>query len=359
MRVRFASPNIVDRDKFAVLQSMEQREMTNAGNVRAFETAFRDFCGGGIAHATTNCMSALHLAAMAMIPAGSEVIVPALTHPATALAVTMVGAQCVFVDVDRQTGNMTPEAIKAAVTDNTSAIMVLHFLGRPAAMDDIMLVAREHDLVVIEDCALALGSFLDGKHVGLHGHAGCFSFYPAKHITTGEGGMILTRHPTVSEDVIMRRHFGQKHDRGLGIMTALPDWVTLGMNARMTEMQGALGVSQMGRLQDFLQIRRRNYNILAELLKDMDIMDVGGYSHYGFSVFVGPNRDKIAAKMKKKNVETSVYYKVPVPYTKFYGESSGYPVAEEISKHTICLPVGQHLTDKMVKYTAETLKECL
>lgn len=359
MRVRFASPMIADRDKFAVLESLEQRQLTNAGRVRAFETAFQDFCRGGIAHATTNCMSALHLTAMSLIPAGTEVIVPALTHPATALAVSLVGARCVFVDVDRNTGNMTAEAVREKVTDKTSAIMVLHFLGRPADMPSIMTLAREHDLIVIEDCALALGSFLEGQHVGLFGHAGCFSFYPAKHITTGEGGMVLTRHPALSEDLIQRRHFGQRHDRGLGIMTALPDWVTLGMNCRMTEMQGALGVSQMGRLMDFLQIRRRNYNILAEALNDMDVMDVGGYSHYGFSVFVGPNRDKIAAKMKKKNVETSVYYKVPVPYTKFYGESSGYPVAEEISKQTICLPVGPHLTDKMVKHVAETLRSCL
>lgn len=359
MRVRFAVPQIDDDDVLSVSCSLRNSQLTNAGNVRAFEQSFSDFCGGGMALATTSCMGALHLAALCGLKPGFEVIVPALTHPATAMAVSLVGGIPVFVDCDRETGNITPEAIKNAITPRTGAVFVVHYLGKPANMPEIMAISRQHDLFVVEDCALALGSFIEGTHVGLWGHAGTFSFYPAKHITTGEGGMLLTRHPAIAENIRARRHFGQRHESPTGLIVAARDWIMLGLNYRMTEMQGALGVSQMKKLPSIMNARKNNYDLLSKELSAFEQMNSG---HYALSVFVGPDRDRVKAEMKRKNVETSVYYAQPVPHTQVYAQHhrlGQFPNAEEISSQNLCFSVGPHLTEKAIKYMAQTFKEVL
>lgn len=360
VRVRFAEPQIDDDDILSVSCSLKQRQLTNAGNVRAFEQAFVDFTGGGMAYATTSCMGALHLSALTMLDPGDEAIVPALTHPATALAVSLVGATPVFVDCDRETGNVTAEGIKNAITERTRAIFVVHYLGKPAPMPEIMVIARQHNLFVVEDCALALGSAIDGTHVGLWGHAGTFSFYPAKTITTGEGGMLLTRHPTVGIEIKTRRHFGQRHNESTGPAMVEQDWILLGLNYRMTEMQGALGVSQMKKLPGILTARRNNYRLLSKKLNAFEQMKT--HSHYALSVFVGPDRDDVRARMKLKGVETSVYYHTPVPHTAFYGQNheiGQFPNAEEISGQNLCFSVGPHLTERAINYMAQLFKESL
>jgi dTDP-4-amino-4,6-dideoxygalactose transaminase len=359
MRVRFAVPQIDDDDILSVSCSLKNQQLTNAGNVRAFEQSFVDFVGGGMALATTSCMGALHLASLAGLQPGFEVIVPALTHPATAMAVSLVGGVPVFIDCDKD-GNITPEGIKNALTERTGAIFVVHYLGKPADMPGIMGIARQHNLFVVEDCALALGSFIGDTHVGLWGHVGAFSFYPAKHITTGEGGMFLTRYPEIAENAQSRRHFGQRYERGTGLAVAVQDWIMLGLNYRMTEMQGSLGVTQMKKLPDILDARRHNYRLLSKELRAFD--QINSQSTYALSVFVGPDRDEVRMEMKRNNVETSVYYAQPVPHTKFYADNhriGQFPNAEEISGQNLCFPVGPHLTEKAIKYMAKTFKEAL
>jgi dTDP-4-amino-4,6-dideoxygalactose transaminase len=173
--------------------------------------------------------------------------------------------------------------------------------------------------------------------------------------------MLITRHPHVAEEIVERRHFGQKHERGSGMLTAVPDWVTLGTNCRMPEPLGAIGVEQMKKLHDILDARRSNYKVLSHALADFEQIQSNGYSHYGLSAFI-PDRDRVHAEMKRKNVETSIYYRTPVPHTTYYAnyhKVGQFPNAEAISGETLCFPVGPHITQKAIAYMVETLRSCL
>src|SRR5258707_585820 len=186
--IPFGRPWIFEEERAAVQRVLEGHILTHGPEGKAFEAAFADFVGTGASCLTvSSCMAALHLAYLHFgIGSGDEVIVPAQTHVATAHAVEWTGATPVFVDCDRATGNLTVDAIAAAMTPRTRAISVVHFVGIPCDMPPIVALARERGLAVVEDCAIALGARRNGTHVGLFGDAGCFSFYPVKHITTGE-----------------------------------------------------------------------------------------------------------------------------------------------------------------------------
>ena len=164
--------------------------------------------GGGYAASTSSCMASLHLAWLDLgVGPGDEVIVPAMTHAATVHAVALTGATPIFVDCEAAHGNMTVDAIKAAVTPKTKGIGIVHYVGIPCDMPAIMTFADSLGLHVVEDCAIAVGSRIDGTHVGLFGHVGCYSFYPVKHITTCEGGMIVSNNPETIARIAKFRAF--------------------------------------------------------------------------------------------------------------------------------------------------------
>ena len=185
--IPFARPWITEADRAAVQGVLDGHILTHGPECKAFETEFSSFLGNG-AHSVTvsSCMAALHLACLEFkFGPGDEVIVPAETHVASVHAVEWVGATPVFVDPDQKTGNLTVNGIAAAITPRTKGIIVVHFVGIPCDMPAIVAAADRHRLRVIEDCALAVGGRWDGRHVGLFGDAGCFSFSPVKHLTTG------------------------------------------------------------------------------------------------------------------------------------------------------------------------------
>jgi dTDP-4-amino-4,6-dideoxygalactose transaminase len=277
----------------------------------------------------------------------------------------------VFVDCEATTGNATPEAIAAAITDRTRAIALVHFVGIPCRMDRIMEVARRHGLVVVEDCAVALGARHKGTHVGLLGDAGCFSFYPAKHITTGEGGMFVTRHAEVAARVGRLRAFGV--DRGLAerAIPGLYDVPTLGLNYRLSEMPAALGRSQLARVEENLQRRRTNFGKLkqhVEALPEARALDAADAdapnSPYCLSLVLegglAGRRNEIVGQLNAAGIGTSIYYPQPVPRLGYYRAKYGYdagrfPNAAKISDQSLALPVGPHLEAADVDYLADTL----
>ncbi len=215
-KIPFGKPWITAAEREAVLRVLEGDILTHGPQARAFEEEFAAFMGAG-AHCLTvsSGMAALHLAYWQLgIGAGDEVIVPAQTHVATVHAVEVVGATPVFADCDRATGNIDPQAVARLVTPRTKAIGIVHYNGIPCDMDAIMAIAERGSLKVVEDCALAVGARYRGKHVGLFGDAAIFSFYPVKHITTGDGGMFATRHADLSARVAKARAFGV--DRSFG-----------------------------------------------------------------------------------------------------------------------------------------------
>ena len=269
--IPFARPSITEEDRAAVLEVLEGHVLTHGPRCRSFEKDFADFLGAG-AHAVSvsSCMAALHLAYLHFgVGAGDEVIVPAQTHAATAHAVEWTGAKPVFVDCEPGTGNITATAIEAAITDRTKAISVVHFVGIPCDMPSIMELAARFDLRVVEDCAVALGTRFDEVHVGLFGDAGCFSFYPVKHITTGEGGMFVSRHEEVVDAVGRLRAFGVDRTHSERAEPGIYDVPVLGLNYRMSELQAALGGSQLSRLPANLDQRRSHFSSLKSSLESI------------------------------------------------------------------------------------------
>lgn len=356
LTLRFSEPVFGKEEAELVAQALKQRQITNGGITLRFEEEFAEFCGGGVALAVNSCTGALHLSLLALgIGPGDEVIVPAMTHVATVHAVEMVGATPVFVDCNIKTGNCDPGDISAAITDSTKAIIVVHYMGLPVDLWPLRPELERKNIRLIEDCALALGARTQGVHVGLLGDVGCFSFYPSKHMTTGEGGMILTRRPELHEAMRSRREFG-KVDLG----DRAYDMPQLGGNFRMTEFQAALGVAQLAKLPEFLHRRKVNAMALRTHLKDYRWLHTADGSEYGLGAMVDPaKRDAIRAAMRSRSVETSIYYPAPVSslsyYVKKYGKKS-MPNAESIAKGTVTLSVGHHLQNSAMRVIADVFK---
>jgi dTDP-4-amino-4,6-dideoxygalactose transaminase len=321
-------------------------------------------------------MAALHLSYLALgIGPGDEVIVPAQTHIATVHAVEWVGAQPVFVDCDPRSGNVTPEGVAAAITPRTRAISVVHFIGIPCDMPGIMAVAEAHGLKVVEDCALAVGARYGETHVGLFGDAGCFSFYPVKHLTTGEGGMFVTRHPEVAGVVGNVRAFGVDRGHAEREMPGLYDVVRLGLNYRMSELQAALGRAQLKRIDEILERRRNNFVVLKRALWDVPhirVLDAprseARSSHYCLTLVLegplGKRRNDLVRQLNAVGVGTSVYYPRPAPGMRYYQEKYGYdpgrfPQAAAISDCSIALPVAPHVGAEDIEHMAEAVRRLL
>jgi dTDP-4-amino-4,6-dideoxygalactose transaminase len=371
--IPFGRPWISAEERAAVQHVLEGHILTHGPEGKAFEAAFAGFVGPGASCLTvSSCMAALHLAYLHFgVGPGDEVIVPAQTHVATAHAVEWTGATPVFVDCDPATGNLTADAIAAAMTPRTRAISVVHFVGIPCDMPPIIALARERGLAVVEDCAIALGARRNGTHVGLFGDAGCFSFYPVKHITTGEGGMLITRRVDVAEGVGRLRAFGVDRTHAERSIPGIYDVPTLGLNYRMSEMQAALGRVQMTRLEENLERRRSNFSALrrrVESLPGVRVIDGperdASNSHYCLvAVLEGELRDRrtdIVARLNEAGVGTSVYYPQPVPRMTYYRRKYGYdaarfPHAVGISDDSIALPVGPHLSADDMDYIGEQL----
>lgn len=372
--VPFGRPWVTEDDRGAVMEVLSGHILTHGPQCKAFESEFGAFLGEGAYCVTvSSCMAALHLAYLQLgIGPGDEVIVPAQTHTATAHAVEWVGARPVFVDCDRATGNLTPEGVAAAITPRTKAISVVHFVGIPCDMPGIVAVAERRGLKVIEDCALAVGARWQGRHVGLFGDAGCFSFYPVKHITTGEGGMFVSRHRAVAEAVAMLRAFGVDRTHTERTLPGMYEVPSLGLNYRMSEMQAALGRSQLRRIEENLSRRRSNFGALGAALNGLPgvrILETTDRSaenaHYCLSVVLEDGlrlgRDEVVARLNAADVGTSVYYPHPVPRMGYYRGKYGYRAdqfgrASEISDRSIALPVAPHVDREDVEYMASTLR---
>ncbi len=370
--IPFGRPILGREEKDAVGAVLDGFQLTHGPRCAAFEKAFAERIGVRHAVTTSSCTTAMHLALLAHgVGPGDEVIVPAQTHVATGHAVEHAGAKPVFVDVERATGNIDPSLVRAAITPRTRAILVVHYLGLPCDMDAIGAIAEAHGLAVIEDCALALGADYGGRAPGVLGAAGCFSFYPAKHITTMEGGMLVTNDDEIEWRVRKQRAFG--YDKGFGerARPGIYDVIMLGYNFRMSEAQAAVGCAQLDRLDGFLAQRAANAAVLEARLREIEGVatfplahGAARSAHYCINAMVDGDRDEIAQYLKSAGVGTSVHYPVPVPLTKYYRERYGhadpeFPVARWISNSAISLPVGPHLDEEDMEIIADRLERAI
>jgi perosamine synthetase len=371
--IPFGRPWLDDGDRAAVQRVLEGHILTHGPECAEFEREFGELLGAE-AHcvSVSSCAAALHLAYEAFgVGPGDEVILPAQTHTATANTAEWVGATSVFVDCDPVTGNVTADRIARAITPRTKAIAVVHFVGIPCDMAPIVELAREHGIPVIEDCALAVGARTDGTHVGLFGDAGCFSFYPVKHITTAEGGMFVSRHEDIARKVDALHAHGVDRRHGERTVPGMYDVPAIGLNYRLSEPQAALGRSQLRRLPEILERRRSNFEAISERLADLDgvrVLDGPGNSHYCLSLVLEgtlrARRAELVAALTAAGVGTSLYYPQPVPRMTYYREKYGYdaasyPNAEAISDGSIALPVGPHLEDGDAAYIGATVRRVI
>lgn len=370
-QIPFGRPLLGDEERAAAAAVLEGNILTHGPRVKEFEAAFAEFTGAPYAVATATCMASLHLASWAFgFGPGDEVLVPAQTHVAGAHGVEVTGAKPVFVDADPATGNMDLDLLESLVNERTKAISVVHYLGLPVDMGRVMEIAREHDLKVIEDCAVALGATVDGTHVGLIGDIGCFSFYPVKHITTGEGGMVITKHDWVADRVGKQRAFGiDKSVLADRRHTGEYEIEHVGLNYRMGEVGAAIGTEQVKRLPGFLETRRENFGALYEGLSGVEglrVLETGGTtsSHYCLSAVLtddSVDRTQVIDALKAAGVGTSVYYPKSLPDTQYYRETYGYeprscPEATRISTRSIAFPVAPHLQPGDVEHMIEQVR---
>jgi perosamine synthetase len=341
-----------------------------------FESDFAAFTGAPHAVSVSSCTAGMHLVWFALgLGAGDEVIVPAMTHAATAHAVALTGATPIFVDAERKTGNIDIAAIEAAITPRSRGIAIVHYLGRPADMPRIVEIARRHDLFVMEDCALSVGATVDGTHTGLLGDCGVFSFYPVKHMTTAEGGMIILRDAELAASLRLKKAFGVDRSHGERKVPGHYDVVELGFNYRMSEIHAAIGIEQLKKVPKFLAQREANFRTLTESLAGIDevqMLESGTNrlvsSHYCAAVILGARlaaaRQQIMAGLTARGVGTSIYYPQPVPRMTYYArmtawKDGAFPSAERLADNSIALSVGPHLDPDDMAYVAGSLRDVL
>ena len=376
INIPFARPFIGDEEKNAAAEVLSGHILVHGQRTHDFEDKFARWCGTEKSVAVSSCTAGLHLAYFYLgIGQGDEVIIPAMTHVATAHAVELMGAKPVFVDAEAQAGNIDISKIEASITDRTKALSIVHYLGMPVDMDQINAIAQKHNLFVVEDAALAFGTKYKGKHAGLLGDLGVFSMYPVKHMTTLEGGMILSKHDDVLTKITLQRAFGVDRTHTERKVPGEYDVNMLGFNYRMNELQAAIGFCQVDRLNSFLEARKRNHDIISAGLADVDELhqfsstDGDFQSSYYCKSIVLQNglenkRLEIIYELAKRGVGTSIYYPKPVPELSYYAEKynitkGSFPEAAKIAYHSIALPVGPHLNEGDAEYIVKSVKDVL
>ncbi len=374
--IPFGRPMFDAAEIAAVTRVLQGTTVVHGPLTHDLEHRFAERAGARHAIAVSSCTAGLHLSLFVKgIGAGDEVIVPAMTHVATAHAAEYCGARPVFVDVAPDSGNIDPAGVAAAVTTRTKAITVVHYLGLPCQMDRIRPVAERAGALLIEDAALALDAVYDGRKVGTLGDSACFSFYPIKHMTTIEGGMVTTDDDGLAASIRQRRAFGYDKAIGERARPGIYDVNALGYNYRMNEIEAAVGLAQLDKLDAFQKRRAENYRVLKAGLSDLSEVTVfeavqgkAVSSHYCLNAVLPRDgrldRDKIVAGLTARGIGSSVHYPSAVPLFRYYRDKYGYrpgqfPIAEWLAAQTISLPVGPHLTADDAARVARAFKDAV
>jgi len=359
-----SQPSITEEDIALVADAVRSGWVSSLGEyITRFEEEFARFCGSSYALTVSNGTAALHLALAALDTGpGDEVIVPDFTFVATANAVTYTGAQPVFVDIDAETLCIDPASMERAITKRTKAVIAVHLYGHPAAMDDILSVAREKNLHVIEDAAEAHGARINGKRVGSLGTFGTFSFYGNKIITTGEGGMLTTDCPRLYGRAKELRDHAMSPDKRY--------WHTcVGYNYRMTNIQAALGVAQLSRIEQVLFRRSQIFSRYRERLSGLSPLTINRTAPWAENSYWAvnienllwdePERNAVMARLKERGVDSRPYF-YPVsdmpPYRHIVCDT---PVAHRISPCGITLPSFSAMTDDQIDAVCTALRDSI
>ena len=356
MRVPYFLPWITNEDKKTVVQALDQRWLTNGPFLKKFEKGICNFLGTKYALGVGSATQALHLSLRAAnIKSGDEVIVPTFTFVATANAVKYCNAKPVLVDVDPLTFNILPSEIEKKINKKTRAIVVVHYGGQSCDMDEILKIAKKNNLIVIEDCAHAFGSTYKKLACGSIGKTGCFSFYPTKIITTGEGGAISTNDNKMFKKIQILRSQGMNvsADEREEALEWKYDIIDLGYNYRMDEIRASLGFSQLKRVKKINKMREKIANLYNQKLQNINGIVIPhkkldrNHIYHLYTIKITEDfhitRNELFKKLSKNGIGSSVQY-VPIHlmslYKKEYQEkSNSFPNANKIKDQVLSLPI--------------------
>jgi perosamine synthetase len=367
-RIPLARPWLDEREEELVLDVLRSGRLSLGPTIETFEAAVAERVGAPYAAALSSGTAGLHLLCrIAGIGAGDEVITSPFSFAASANCFLFEGATPVFADVDPSTLNLDPAAVEAAVTPRTKALVAVDIFGYPCELDELQAICDRHGLVLIEDSAEALGAEYKGRPLGAHGPSAVLAFYPNKQIATGEGGVVTTHDPTTYELIVSMRNQGRDYETG--------GWfnhVRLGFNYRWTDVQAAIGIGQLEKLDRIIELRRAAAARYADLLADVEgvtTLRADDSDHrrswfvYVVQVDAGIDRDRVMARLRDQGVDTAEY--VPCIHLQSYmrdgfGFREGmFPVAEDASARSLALPFYTQITAEDQERVVEALRASL
>ncbi len=361
--ISIARPCLGTEEQEAVRRVLASGQLAQGEQVAVFEQRFAAMCHVREAVAVSSGTAALHLALLAHgIGPGDEVITTPFSFAATANVILMVGAIPVFVDIEPDTYTLDPVLVKAAITSRTKALLPVHLYGHPCDMQRLEQLARTHQLAIIEDACQAHAANIEGKPVGSFG-TGCFSFYSTKNMTTGEGGMVTTNDPDIAGRVRLMRSHGQQ---------ARYQHVTMGHNLRMMDIQAALGLVQLAKLEQLTEQRIANATFLTQHLGEAVKTPLcrPGYRHvyHQYSIRVTGNRDAWAAHLHTRGIGTAIHYPSGIHQQPFYRKATtryrippqGLLITETAARQVLSLPVHPALSQEdLATIVKEVLTLCV
>ena len=370
----YSLPWIEEEERQEVVDTLKSGWLSIGPKVKKFEDSLAGYTEAKYAIALNSCTAALHLSLVALgIGGGDEVITTPFTFVATANVIVHVGAKPVFVDIERDTYNIDPEKVEEAVTSKTRAIIPVHYAGQPCDMKTINEIAEGHGLSVVEDAAHALGAEYEGKKIGTFSDATCFSFYPTKNITTGEGGAVTTNNKELADKLgVLRLHGMDKSAwkrysfKGSWYYEVLE----CGFKENMSDIQAALGIHQIRKLDKFMEIRRKYAEIytkelgkLGEIITPHEKPNVKHPYHLYPILLRSYDRGKFIERMGEIGISCSVHF-IPLHLHPFYRNTFGskrgdFPVAEWVYDREVSLPLYPKMSEKDVWDVIQATKEVL
>jgi perosamine synthetase len=372
MKVPFFVPWITADDKKSIIKTLDNRWLTNGPTLKKFEEKFQKFIDCNHASGVGSATQALHLVMRTLnLTSKDEVIVPTFTFAATANAVTYCGAKPILTDVDLETFNISPQSIKKNISKKTKAIVVVHYGGQSCDMNEILAIGKKYNLPVVEDCAHALGSKYGKNFCGSMGVAGCFSFYPTKVITTGEGGMVTTNNLDIQKKVI------QLKNQGMDIIATKReetaqwryDITDVGYNYRLDDIRAALGLSQLNRISEINKRRIKIAKIYDSSIKKIKGLTIPKHNlnknhiYHLYTIKIEDDyhltRDELFDKLYKNGIGTSVQYYplhlMTYNQKNYKNKINNFPNSNKLKDQVLCLPIFPTMTLKQVKYVISKL----
>ena len=374
----FGQPLIGEEEKREILDSLDKAWLGTGPKVARFERDFAAYKNVAAGAALNSCTAALHLSCVALnLAPGDEVITTPMTFCATANAILHAGGRPVLADVDPDSMNLDPAAAERAITPRTRALLVVHFAGRPCDMDAFLSIAERRGLAVIEDCAHAIETEYKGRKAGTLGDFGCFSFYSTKNVVTGEGGMVLARRPADLDRIRVLGLHGMSKDAWKRFSDEgfkHYDVVAAGFKYNMMDLQAAIGIHQLARVETWWRRRREIWMRYSEAFQGLGLglpapdAPETRHAYHLYTVLVdrervGIDRDTFLERMTRQNIGVGVHYR-SLPEHPYYQQALGwrpadFPHAFTIGRQTVSLPLSPKLTDEDVADVVRAVRTVL